>query len=44
LLPSHESYDALRALDAPLGREDLSSRLEPATRLSGDYRDGTDSR
>jgi hypothetical protein len=44
LLPSHESYDSLTALDTPLGREDLSTRLESATRLFGDYRDGTDSR
>ena len=30
-----------RTFDAPLGRRDLAPRLEPATRLSGDYRGGT---
>ena len=33
-----------RAFDAPLGRRDLARRLEPATRLSGDYRGGTSTR
>ncbi len=41
LLPSQEPYGSLRALDAPLGRGDFAPRLEPATRRSGAYRDGT---
>ena len=41
LLPSQEHCCSLRALDAPLGRRDLAPRLEPATRRSGAYRDGT---
>ncbi len=41
LLPSQEPYGSLRALDAPLGPGDLAPRLEPATRRSGAYRDGT---
>ncbi len=41
LLPSQEPHRSLRALDAPLGRRDLAPRLEPATRRSGAYRDGT---
>ena len=41
LLPSQESYDSLRAFDAPLRREALTPHPGPATRLSGDYRDGT---
>src|SRR6185436_13854491 len=44
LLPSQDPYGSLRALDAPLGRRDLSRRLVPATRLSGDYRGGTRTR
>ncbi len=41
LLPSQEPYGSLRALDTPLGRRDFAPRLEPATRRSGAYRDGT---
>ncbi len=44
LLPSHSPYGELRALDAPLGHGDLSPGLEPATRRSGAYRDGTSTR
>jgi hypothetical protein len=41
LLPSHASYDALRALDTPLKRRDLSPRPGSATRRTGAYRGGT---
>ena len=41
LLPSHEPYGSLRALDAPLGHGDLAPRLEPATQRTGAYCGGT---
>ena len=41
LLPSQGPYGPLRALDAPLRRWALAPHPGPATRLSGDYRDGT---
>ena len=41
LLPSQAPYSTLRALDAPLRRRALTPHPGPATRLSGDYRDGT---
>jgi hypothetical protein len=39
--PHPKPYGFGRAFDAPLGRSDLSSRPEPATRRSGAYRGGT---
>jgi hypothetical protein len=42
--PCPRHTPSTRALDAPLGRRDLSRRLEPATRRFGAYRGGTRTR